>query len=323
MVEEPGTAPLGRFTYDPASDRWTWSDELYAVHGFDAGEVVPTTSLAQAHQHPDDRAAIRALATDALESGLPRAALHRIVDAAGRERHVVVVLEPRPAPAGTTLEGVVVDVSVAHARSSAAQANAMLEAATAARSVIDQAKGALMLVHGVSDDTAFELLRWYSQRTNLRLRTLAERVVAATARPGLLPADLRRRIDGVLHAATTGSAVPTTPAASLADALTTDEVRLPGATFLRVSGEVDMLGAPGLAAALTTAAGHTRAPARLVVDLSEVSHLGRAGLAELLACRRRCRQAGTRMRVVVGPRGPALPDDHDLDVFADLASAAA
>jgi anti-anti-sigma factor len=324
MLGEPEAAPLGRFTYDPATDRWTWSEEVFALHGFLAGEVVPSTSLARSHQHPDDRTAIEALARDALESGHARGAQHRIVDAAGHERHVVVIVDPRRTGTGCVIDGMVLDVTVPHARSSAAQANAMLEAATAARTVIDQAKGALMLAHGVPADAAFETLRWYSQQTNLRLRTLAERVVEATA-SGLLPADVRHRVDDALHAATVGSPrAAVVAAAEPADGLTTEEVRLPGATFVRVSGEVDMLTAPDLAATLAEATAHTRPPAPVVVDLSQVAHLGRAGLAELLACHRRCRQAGTQLRVVVGPDGPALPTgEHGLDVFADLATAAA
>lgn len=47
------------------------------------------------------------------------------------------------------------------------------------RAVIDQAKGMLILVYGVDEDGAFEMLRWRrSQSTNTKLRTLAEQLVA-------------------------------------------------------------------------------------------------------------------------------------------------
>ena len=46
------------------------------------------------------------------------------------------------------------------------------------RSIIDQAKGMLILLYGVDQDAAFELLRWRSQATNTKLRTLAEQLVA-------------------------------------------------------------------------------------------------------------------------------------------------
>ena len=45
------------------------------------------------------------------------------------------------------------------------------------RSAIDQAKGMLMLVYRITEDTAFELLRWRSQETNVKLRVLAEQII--------------------------------------------------------------------------------------------------------------------------------------------------
>ena len=46
------------------------------------------------------------------------------------------------------------------------------------RAVIDQAKVMLILVYGVDEDGAFEMLRRRSQSTNTKLRTLAEQLVA-------------------------------------------------------------------------------------------------------------------------------------------------
>jgi len=49
------TEAVGRFSYDVPTDTWWWSTSLYTVYGFAPGEVVPTTALMLAHQHPDDR----------------------------------------------------------------------------------------------------------------------------------------------------------------------------------------------------------------------------------------------------------------------------
>ena len=47
------------------------------------------------------------------------------------------------------------------------------------RADIEQAKGMLMLVHGMADpQAAFDLLRWRSQETNTKLRLLARQIVA-------------------------------------------------------------------------------------------------------------------------------------------------
>ena len=43
---------------------------------------------------------------------------------------------------------------------------------------IDQAKGMLILLYGVDDQTAFDTLRRHSQNTNIKLRDLAEQLVS-------------------------------------------------------------------------------------------------------------------------------------------------
>ena len=61
-------------------------------------------------------------------------------------------------------------------------ATALITAAVAEiannRAVIDQAKGMLILVYGVEEDGAFEMLRWRSQSTNTKPMTLAGQLVA-------------------------------------------------------------------------------------------------------------------------------------------------
>ena len=44
--------------------------------------------------------------------------------------------------------------------------------------MIDQAKGMLILLYGVDDQTAFDTLRRHSQNTNIKLRALAEQLVS-------------------------------------------------------------------------------------------------------------------------------------------------
>ena len=45
------------------------------------------------------------------------------------------------------------------------------------RAVIEQAKGMLMLVYGISAQRAFEILVWRSQQTNTKLREVAAGLV--------------------------------------------------------------------------------------------------------------------------------------------------
>jgi AmiR/NasT family two-component response regulator len=53
-----------------------------------------------------------------------------------------------------------------------------LQQALESRDVIGQAKGILMARHGVAADVAFEMLRRVSQDTNVKVRAVAEKVVA-------------------------------------------------------------------------------------------------------------------------------------------------
>ena len=46
------------------------------------------------------------------------------------------------------------------------------------RAIIDQAKGMLMMLHGIDADAAFELLRWQSQETNVKLNAIALQMIA-------------------------------------------------------------------------------------------------------------------------------------------------
>lgn len=47
----------------------------------------------------------------------------------------------------------------------------------ATRAVIERAKGMLMFIYDIDADGAFELLKWRSQATNVKLRLLAEQLV--------------------------------------------------------------------------------------------------------------------------------------------------
>ena len=46
------------------------------------------------------------------------------------------------------------------------------------RADIERTKGMLMLIYGMDDSAAFELLKWRSQETNTKLRLLAQQIAA-------------------------------------------------------------------------------------------------------------------------------------------------
>lgn len=103
--------------------------------------------------------------------------------------------------------------------------------------------------------------------------------------------------------------------------------RLEGpAVVLRVAGEIDMSTAPVLAEECETAI--ESAGGRLIVDLSDVTFFGSAGLAVLLDARQRGETAGIQLRLVAGGR-PVLRSieiagvQEMLPVYPDVAGALA
>ncbi|MFJ9924905.1 anti-anti-sigma factor [Streptomyces misionensis] len=66
---------------------------------------------------------------------------------------------------------------------------AQLRHALDSRPVIDQARGVLMAAHGCTPDTAWDILRETSQRTNTKLRHIAAAVIASAAPDGPPPPD--------------------------------------------------------------------------------------------------------------------------------------
>ncbi|PQP22851.1 PAS and ANTAR domain-containing protein [Rhodococcus opacus] len=66
------------------------------------------------------------------------------------------------------------------------------------RAIIEQAKGALMLVYSLSADAAFDLLTWRSQETNTKIRVIAEQLVLAFGDDIRAPTPFRDRFDALL-----------------------------------------------------------------------------------------------------------------------------
>ena len=193
------TTTLGQFRVDLATDTWWWSPETYEMHGFEPGEVVPTTSLVLAHKHPEERDRVSDLLGKARRDGEPFSSMHRIMDARGRERVLVIVGQGRVEP-GTDrvveLHGYFVDVTRPLREQAEHQARQDIAAAARSRGPIEQAKGIVGASLGVGTEQAFALLRSVSNDRNVRLRELALRVVDEGTRPH---ADRIRRVVSLLR----------------------------------------------------------------------------------------------------------------------------
>src|SRR6476469_449339 len=181
------TEAVGRFSYDVRTDTWWWSSSLYTIHGFTPGEIVPTTTLIRAHQHPEDRARAVQLITDAVAAGKPFSSRHRILDAQRRVHTVVTIGEGVRNEHGEiiTVSGYLIDVTDALHRDIQAATRMAVELSAKTRAVIEQAKGALMITYGLDEDEAFALLRWHSQHSNIKIRDIATAITDHTNDPGI------------------------------------------------------------------------------------------------------------------------------------------
>ena len=175
--DDPQRVGWFRFYFD--DDRWEWSPQVEKMHGYLPGSVTPTTELVLAHKHPDDYRQIADTLDLIRQARQAFSSRHRIIDVQGRVRHVVVVGDLLREVDGTVMgtHGFYVDVTPSE-RERQDQVTAAVTRITEARAGIEQAKGMLMLIYGMEEAAAFELLKWRSQETNVKLRLLAGQVAS-------------------------------------------------------------------------------------------------------------------------------------------------
>ncbi len=169
----------GWFRFHFADDRWEWSPEVEILHGYRPGTVTPTTELVLAHKHPEDREQIAHRLTEIRDNHQAFSSRHRIIANDGSVRHVIVVADTLADDTGAAIgtQGFYIDVTPTEHSARERMSAAIAEIAEN-RAVIEQAKGMLMVVYGITADAAFDLLRWRSQDANVKLRRLAEQVVS-------------------------------------------------------------------------------------------------------------------------------------------------
>jgi len=206
------TESVGQFSYDVPTDRWWWSPSLYTIHGFAPGEIVPTTALMAAHQHPDDRSEALELITAAVTAGIPFCSRHRILDAQQRVHTVVTIGEGVRGEDDqiVRVRGYLIDVTDSLHRDLAAATRVAVELSAGRRAAIEQAKGALMITYGLDEDEAFALLRWHSQHSNIKLRDIAAGITDRTNDPDIADLTADGKITEILADLTANDT--TTPA---------------------------------------------------------------------------------------------------------------
>ena len=189
---------VGAFRFYFDDQCWEWSEQVQRMHGYQPGTVTPTTELVLSHKHPDDRDQIAQTIDTIRRTGQPLSSRHRIVDTSGKVRSVVVVGDQLHDERGRIVgtQGFYIDTTPDE-QEQQDLVTAQVAAISENRAVIEQAKGVLMAAYGITADRAFEILVWRSQETNLKLRELALRFMAAIGASHISP-ESRSHVDHTL-----------------------------------------------------------------------------------------------------------------------------
>lgn len=173
--DDPQRVGWFRFYFDDG--RWEWSPQVARMHGYEPGTVTPTTETVLSHKHPDDYRQIADTLDLIRQTRQAFSSRHRIIDVQDRVHYVVVVGDLLREADGTVIgsHGYYVDVTPSE-RERQNEMTAAVAVIAEARADIERTKGMLMLVYGMDEAAAFELLKWRSQETNVKLKLLAAQI---------------------------------------------------------------------------------------------------------------------------------------------------
>ncbi len=197
----PQRAGWFRFYFE--DQRWEWSDQVHRMHGYEPGTVTPTTELVLSHKHPDDRDRVAQGIDDMIKRRRAFSTRHRIVDTRGDTHDVVVVGDQFCDDNGEVIgtHGFYVDVTSTSSRKREDSISAQVAEIAERRGAIERTKGMLMLVYGVDETAAFNLLKSLSQVHNMKLGVLAEQIANDFPEVGQEAIASRSRFDQSLLAA--------------------------------------------------------------------------------------------------------------------------
>src|SRR6185312_5522365 len=167
------------------------------------------------HKHPEDVEEYRRNLDRVIISGESFTFRHRILDLEGDVRSVITVGEAERSETGevVALTGYLLDMTETIREDASTLAREVFEQAQEHRANIDQAKGALMVAYGLTDEEAFAVLRWHAQHANLKLRDLAAEMMHRMSMHQMAPLPARATLAAVLAAITEqGFVIPPDPA---------------------------------------------------------------------------------------------------------------
>lgn len=164
------------FTIDLVTGDVHLSPPIYDLYGLCPDADRPTVEALFAAIVPEDRDRAREELTAGIRDGGTFSIRYRLPGPDGKRHDIhLAAVGSRLNGVTTYISGFLIDVTVPMT----ARLNAAVAASAANRATIEQAKGAIMLGYTVTEQEAFTLLRLCSNRHNVRLSVLAERIVQA------------------------------------------------------------------------------------------------------------------------------------------------
>lgn len=191
---------VGRFRFSLAEESWRWSAEVAALHGYAAREMTPTTATVLSHFHRSDRSEAFSAVAKMAEASTPAGHKLRILDIHGVVRHVVLLGSRVAGAPGHDLRtaGLYIDITEPYDNEVETSVAAQLHRLTTTQPHIEQAKGMLMVMYGIPEAQALDLLAWRSQDTGIDIKTIAERLVDAVGSGHSSSPPVRERFDHLL-----------------------------------------------------------------------------------------------------------------------------
>jgi hypothetical protein len=174
-------ALVGRFTYLPDTQRWWWSEAMFRIHGFEPGQVVPTTELVMCHLHPEDVPAAKETLEAVVERREQFSFVHRICTATRTQRVVIAAGHLDDGDGIPVVTGHLIDITDLRQEAIDTELDSAVADFVDHRAVIEQAKGVLVQLYSVDADTAWALLRAFSADSNRKVRDIAQTLVTAAS----------------------------------------------------------------------------------------------------------------------------------------------
>ncbi len=173
--------PTGTVEHHFSDGVFRWSDELYRIHGYERGEVVPTLELGMSHIIPSERAAAEAFWAQVTTTGGPASIYTAIHSLTGQTRKLLIsadLILDDGRPVGVW--ALVVDLTRSMHIDRHQLASEAVAASALNRAVIEQAKGILMARAGLTASEAFTRISSHSQATNRKAVVICQEIIDRT-----------------------------------------------------------------------------------------------------------------------------------------------